>query len=521
MRWRRGIVAGVLLIAAAPAIAVQDGASGSTQTRNGASNVIQVDGGDSASGTTRAANTTKQKQRRADDCTAQTDGEAGEICIDDLGGVWKCEPSSGGCDTAAEWTTRLRFDDTTADARTIANVSGSGHGTLTLDPATSYVPITCSDADGCDVTMSETSARDTRRVVIWNVSANPVFIANVTNVVTMFASPWRLDQNRWVELRYVTNQWQQAGGMVRMVEGSTYRGDAGEMKWTAGNFAVTCTAAGSCTMALDSGVSLLGQTIEKAEATDPKFVFTDQANTYTAGPQALNDNVKQCFGTGNGTNNDACISYDGTDWIFDPDVVGSGSLDMQGPFKVPRGTATAPTTQGKLYLDTDGASIALAQPCIGDGTTCTPIRQCWVQAAIFQNIAAGTAYANFGGQNATGTSNAVYQAYPYDVKVTNLSCFVGTDLKDTHTAVFTLGSSTSCSNASDGAQMSCTDTDSSLSVSLTGTSATTNRGMIGPDTDIVSVSANTPTYFKLVYTGASATNIFARCTATFCPTGLQ
>lgn len=40
----------------------------------------------------------------ATDCTGQTDGVAGELCVDlDDGKLWRCEPSAGACDTAGEW----------------------------------------------------------------------------------------------------------------------------------------------------------------------------------------------------------------------------------------------------------------------------------------------------------------------------------------------------------------------------------------------------------------------------------
>lgn len=92
-----------LVVLATPALAIQPGATGSITLRNGALDVIKVDGGDSAAGTTRAANSTQVSGRTATDCQAQTDGAAREFCRDTNGRVFVCIPSSGACDTAAEW----------------------------------------------------------------------------------------------------------------------------------------------------------------------------------------------------------------------------------------------------------------------------------------------------------------------------------------------------------------------------------------------------------------------------------
>jgi len=108
--WRLLIAAA--LLTASPAVGIQPGATGSVQWQNGAADVIKTDGGDSAAGTTRAANTTKIKQRRANTCSTQTDGEWGELCLDDAGVLWICAGSSG-CN-AANWS-----------ALAIGNASGS------------------------------------------------------------------------------------------------------------------------------------------------------------------------------------------------------------------------------------------------------------------------------------------------------------------------------------------------------------------------------------------------------------
>lgn len=95
--------------------AAQPDASGSINWRNGGAGVAAVDGGDSGSGTTRAANTTIVRLRTHNtDCTTLTDGKQGEACVDeDDGRVWVCIPSSGDCDTTPEWKAVVRFDPAT------------------------------------------------------------------------------------------------------------------------------------------------------------------------------------------------------------------------------------------------------------------------------------------------------------------------------------------------------------------------------------------------------------------------
>lgn len=64
-------------------------------------------------------------------------------------------------------------------------VPDNGAGTpaaYALDPASSYVEITCNDADGCNVTMDETSAVEGDAVIIMNVSVNSVDLADSSGV---------------------------------------------------------------------------------------------------------------------------------------------------------------------------------------------------------------------------------------------------------------------------------------------------------------------------------------------------
>ncbi|MDX2165739.1 MAG: hypothetical protein SF182_01690 [Deltaproteobacteria bacterium] len=541
-----------------PALAIQPGASGSIRLQNGAVDVISVDGGDSASGTTRAANRPSVQLRGADTPAAQTDGLVREVIVDDFGVMFVC---LGGSCNASGWTRvqnwalmggtlgnsqQVPWGDVgvaraAAGVLSITNAS-SGRGdlevldldtqavsvadngtgtaaTFNLDPQKSYIEITCSDANGCTGTMQETSAREGRVAVIRNVSSNTITFADVTNVLTLNPSPWLLGANLGLAITYDGGIWRSQGNELRIREGSTEKGANGGLTFTAADFDATCTS-GDCTVALDGSVTRLGNSISKSETTGAEFVFTDQANTYTAGPQKLNDNVEQQFGDAG----DAGIKYDGTDLIVDPDKVGSGSLDMQGPFKVPRGTSTAPTTSGKLYFDTDGASVALAQPCIGDGTTCVPVRQCFSLgvANIFNQAVNSTVYANFGSIGSSAFINQHWAVLPVDVKLTNLVCWSILDPANTNSLTYTVQTGASCTGGGDGSNgATCTWSDTSLSVSKSGTAASNEWGQYGPDTDAVSISAGVPFLLKSVYGGSTGNAHYARCTVIACPTTIQ
>ena len=71
----------------------------------------------------------------ATDCTALTDGVDGQACWEkDSNRLFVCEPTAGGCDTAAEWI----FAGTLAaidDQRILGNVSGSNAVPIALTPA--------------------------------------------------------------------------------------------------------------------------------------------------------------------------------------------------------------------------------------------------------------------------------------------------------------------------------------------------------------------------------------------------
>jgi hypothetical protein len=97
-----------------------------------------------------------------------------------------------------------------SDAQTIAdNANGGTAATLTLVPATSNVELTCSDAQGCDITLSETGVLDGTIVHIVNVSANTCNFAD-TSGVTELAGAFAAGQYDSITLRYIVDRWVEA-----------------------------------------------------------------------------------------------------------------------------------------------------------------------------------------------------------------------------------------------------------------------------------------------------------------------
>lgn len=94
-----------------------------------------------------------------------------------------------------------------ADAQTIAdNGNGGTTATLTLNPASGIVEITCNDANGCDVTMGETGVLDGTPVRIYNISANTVNFAD-TSGVSELTGAVALGQYDSLTITYVQDRW--------------------------------------------------------------------------------------------------------------------------------------------------------------------------------------------------------------------------------------------------------------------------------------------------------------------------
>lgn len=336
------------LLSAAPALAIQPGASGSIRLRDGAVELDNVDGGDSAGGTTRAANRPSIQLRGADTPTAQTDGLAREAIVDDLGVLYVCTGASCnasgwtrvqnwalmggtlgssqqvpwadvGLARAAAGVVRVtdgssgRGDLEVVDLDTQAvTVSDNGNGgtaaTFNLDPQKSYIEITCNDAQGCDGTVQETSAREGRLVTVQNVSANRVKFADQANVLVTQAGTIHLPQNASARLTYDGGAWVEPTMRVRIEVGDILvsNGDAATFDFDS-RFSITC-ANGECEIVPGSQFTMLGSTIEANEMTS-SVAHENEPNDFGANQQTIEKlDIEKADGT---TIADCNISADG------------------------------------------------------------------------------------------------------------------------------------------------------------------------------------------------------------------
>lgn len=86
------------------------------------------------------------------------------------------------------------------------NGVGSSAATYTLTPQTGHVKITCSDADGCTVTLGEGNAADGERLTVTNVGTNVANFAD-TSGVTDTAGAFAAGQWDAITYLYVTDRW--------------------------------------------------------------------------------------------------------------------------------------------------------------------------------------------------------------------------------------------------------------------------------------------------------------------------
>jgi hypothetical protein len=80
----------------------------------------------------------------------------------------------------------------------------------TLTPTSDYVIISCSDADGCAITLSETGAADGKRVTLLGGSANGSTVTDSAGV-TELAGNITLGIYDTLSLIYVVNAWAEVG----------------------------------------------------------------------------------------------------------------------------------------------------------------------------------------------------------------------------------------------------------------------------------------------------------------------
>lgn len=94
----------------------------------------------------------------------------------------------------------------TVQAITVADNAGGTNAADTLTPSSSFVSYTCSDANGCDITLSETGAIDGSIVRITNVSAVACNFADTAGL-TELAGAFAMGQYDSLTLIYATDRF--------------------------------------------------------------------------------------------------------------------------------------------------------------------------------------------------------------------------------------------------------------------------------------------------------------------------
>jgi len=97
----------------------------------------------------------------------------------------------------------------TADTYNIDDTGDANPATYTLSPKTSYVELTCSDADTCDITMDEAGMIEGFEVTIVNVSANVCDFADTAGVSELTGAI-ALGQYDVLKLIYIGDRWVQS-----------------------------------------------------------------------------------------------------------------------------------------------------------------------------------------------------------------------------------------------------------------------------------------------------------------------
>lgn len=92
------------------------------------------------------------------------------------------------------------------DSDTIADSGDGNPATATLNPSSGYVELTCSDGDGCTITMGETGVLEGTPVIITNISANACNFAD-TSGVSELAGAFAMGQYDVLEIVYTGDRW--------------------------------------------------------------------------------------------------------------------------------------------------------------------------------------------------------------------------------------------------------------------------------------------------------------------------
>lgn len=140
-----------------------------------------------------------------------TDGSAGvQIALNSTSSELQFNASNNyGVAFAPNGTGKIRLEGPVeygTQAVTVADSADGNPATSTLIPTKSFVQITCSDADGCTITMGETGMVDGWEVIIVNMSANAATFSD-TSGVSELAGAFTMDQYDILKLIYSIDRW--------------------------------------------------------------------------------------------------------------------------------------------------------------------------------------------------------------------------------------------------------------------------------------------------------------------------
>jgi hypothetical protein len=112
-----------------------------------------------------------------------------------------------GAQSGVLYTVGIRY---AVAAQTVADNGGGTAASGTIATLKSYIALTCSDVHGCDMTLSETGARDGMTLTVVNVSANVANFAD-TSGVSETAGAFAAGQWDAIQYQYITDRWVELG----------------------------------------------------------------------------------------------------------------------------------------------------------------------------------------------------------------------------------------------------------------------------------------------------------------------
>lgn len=129
----------------------------------------------------------------------------GLVIVND-GGTAYARYKSSGVAASSGWEIEGELSYLLQTVTVADNGNGGTAASGTITPTQSVIHVTCNDANGCNMTMSETSAIADQVVTIVNISANTVNMAD-TSGVSEIADAFAMGQYDSIDLIYIVDRW--------------------------------------------------------------------------------------------------------------------------------------------------------------------------------------------------------------------------------------------------------------------------------------------------------------------------